>query len=84
MNTRHVIAAAALLLAATGCGVAVAETTPLRAPAGPDGLVIAHEPGAIIVVPWRRGRAERVLVSEQQARACAVGDLYKVCLEARG
>jgi hypothetical protein len=80
MRIRHITAVAALALAATGSGIAAAESTPLRAPAGPSGLVIAHEPGMIIVVPWERGRAVRIQVTYEQARACPALADYKICL----
>jgi hypothetical protein len=80
MHIRHIIPVAALALAATGCGIASAETAPLRAPEGPAGLVIGHEPGAIIVAPWSDDRAVRIQVTPAQADACPVRADYKKCL----
>ncbi|MEV4059750.1 hypothetical protein [Nonomuraea dietziae] len=84
MTIRRVIPAITLALAATGCGIASAEIAPLRAPEGPEGLVIGREPGTIIVAPWSRERAVRIQVTPEQARACADLESYKICLTEGG
>ncbi|MET9339300.1 hypothetical protein [Nonomuraea sp. NPDC003804] len=77
MHVRHLAAAAALTLAATGCGIAAADS----APAGPRGLVIERGDTTLTVAPFSTARAVLVAVDSRQRAACERLEVFPDCLQ---